>query len=238
VYFDLRQLAFLSTEELAHGITIDGSPEEKLLLATGDEVYLRYPQGKPPRVGQHLAVYLERERIEHPASGEEIGAFVRVVGELEVISAARGKLSRAVVLDSVDAIERGMRAGPVQRQFRNVQAVAAEVELEAVIVATIGSEELIGARQVVIIDRGSQQRLKVGNTLHVIRRGDAYEAVMGPYSNIGKNDRRYPARSIGEILVVQTGSRTAVAVVVRSVKELGVGDRVLMNRGRARSPAP
>jgi hypothetical protein len=238
VYFDMRQLAFVSAEELALGIEIDGSPEEKLMLSTGDEVYLRYPEGKPPRVGLHLAVYLERERIEHPESGEEIGAFVRVVGEVEVISAARGKLARAVVLDSVDAIERGMRVGPVQRQFHNVQPVAAEVELEGLIVAEIGAEELIGARQVVLIDRGKQQRVKVGNTFHVIRRGDAYEAVMGPYSNIGKNDRRYPARSIGEILVVQAGSRTAVAVVVRSDKELGVGDRVLMNRGRARPPAP
>lgn len=237
-FFDLRQLAFLSTEELALGIEVDGSPEEKLLLTTGDEVYLRYPESRPPRVGQRLAVYLERERIEHPESGEELGAYVRVVGEVEVISAAKGKLARAVLLDSVDAIERGMRVGPVQRQFRNVEPVAAEVELEGIIVAEIGAEELIGARQVVLIDRGSQQRVKVGNRLHVIRRGDAYEPVMGPYSNIGKNDQRYPARSIGELLVVQTGRRTAVAVVVRSDKELGVGDRVLMNRGRGRSPAP
>ncbi len=237
-FFDLRQLAFLSTEELAQGIEVDGSPEEKLMLATGDEVYLRYPAGKPPRVGQHLAVYLERERIVHPDTGDEIGAYVRVVGELEVISAAKGKLARGVVLDSVDAIERGMRVGPVQRQFRNVQPAAAEVELEGLIVAEIGSEELIGARQIVLIDRGSQQRVKVGNRLHVIRRGDAYEEVMGPYSNIGKNDSRYPARSIGEIMVVQTGARTAVAVVVHSDRELGVGDRVLMNRGRGRSPAP
>jgi LysM domain len=234
-YFDLRQLAFLASEDLALAIAIDGSPEEKIMLVAGDEVYLTYPEGRPPRVGQRFAVYLERERVHHPKSGDEVGAFVRIVGEVEVISAAAGKRARGVILDSVDAIERGMGVGPVRRQFRNIEPVAAVVELEGVIVAEIKSEELIGTHQVVIIDRGERDQVKVGNRMHVIRRGDAYETVMGPYTNIGKNDARYPARSIGEILVVQTGEQSSIAIVARSEKELGVGDRVLMNRSRGRS---
>jgi hypothetical protein len=234
-FFDLRQLAFLASEELALAVAIDGSPEEKVMLATGDEVYLSYPEGKPPRVGQRLAIYLEREHIRHPDSGDDVGAFVRIVGEVEVISAAAGKRARGVLVDSVDVVERGMRVGPARRQFRNVDPVPAEVELEATIIADVLSVDLIGTRQVVVIDRGVRDRVRVGNRMHVIRRGDAYEAVMGPYSNIGKNDKRYPARSIGEILIIQTGARTSIAVVARSERELGVGDRVLMNRARARS---
>ena len=60
------------------------------------------------------------------------------------------------------------------------------------------AEELIGARQVVFIDRGSQDRVRVGNRLYAIRRGDGYEGTMGV--PVGKNDQRYPARSIGELL--------------------------------------
>ncbi|HWM86075.1 MAG TPA: LysM domain-containing protein [Kofleriaceae bacterium] len=232
--FDMRQMAFLASDELALGIRIDGSPEEKLMLAAGDEAYLTYPEGKPPRVGQRYAIYLERERIEHPDSGEELGAFVRIVGELEVISAARGKRSRAVLFDTVEPIERGMAVGPAKRQFRNVDTTPAEADLEGIIVAELRSEELIGARQVVFIDRGANHRVRVGNRLHVIRRGDAYEP-HGPYRSVGMNDTRYPARSIGEIMVVQTGKQTSIAVVVRSDKEFGVGDRVLMNRARNRS---
>ena len=233
--FELRQLAFLAPEQLTSGITIDGSPEEKLMLATGDEVYLAYPTDKPPRVGQRFAVYLERERVRHPETGADLGAYVSIVGEVEVISAAPAKRARAVLLDSVDPIERGMRVGPVQRQFRRVEPTPADVDLEGFIVAEIKSEELIGAHQVVIVDRGGQDRLKAGNRLFVIRRGDAYSAVMGPHSGIGKNDSRYPARSIGEVLVVQVGAHTAVGVVVNTDKEVGVGDRVLLKRGRAGS---
>lgn len=232
--FELRQLAFVASEDLATGMGIDGSPEEKIMLATGDEVYLSFSSARPPRVGERYAIYLEQERVRHPTRDEEVGAFVRVVGEVEVISAAPRKRARGVILDSVDVIERGMHVGPLARQFRDVEPVAPEVDLEATIVAEIQAVELIGARQVVFIDRGSQQRLRVGNRMHVIRRGDAYEKVMGPTSMIGKNDQRFPARSIGEILIVQTGRRSSVAVVVHSDKELGVGDRVLMNRAPAR----
>ena len=231
-FFELRQLAFVGNEDLRSSITVDGSPEEKMLLAAGDEVYLAYPKNRPPRVGQRYSVYQERRRVKHPDSGKDVGAYVKIVGEVEVISVKQDKRARAVILDSVDVIERGQRVGPLQRQFKNVDPVPAEVDLEGTIVADIASDQLIGARQVVVLDRGAEHRMKVGNKLHVVRRGDAYQKVMGPKTNIGKNDTRYPARSIGEVLVVQTGKRNSIAVVTRSDKEFGVGDHVLMVRGK------
>jgi hypothetical protein len=231
-FFELRQLAFVGNEDLKSSITVDGSPEEKMLLAAGDEVYLAYPKNRPPRVGQRYSVYQERRRVKHPESGKDVGAYVKIVGEVEVISVKENKRARAVILDSVDVIERGQRVGPLQRQFKNVDATPAEVDLEGTIVADIASDQLIGARQVVVLDRGAEHRMKVGNKLHVVRRGDAYQKVMGPRTNVGKNDTRYPARSIGEVLVVQTGKRNSIAVVVRSDKEFGVGDHVLMVRGK------
>jgi hypothetical protein len=231
-FFELRQLAFVGSEDLKFAITVDGSPEEKMLLAAGDEVYLAYPKDRPPRVGNRYAVYQERKRVKHPDSGKDVGAYVKIVGEVEVISVKQDKRARAVILDSVDVIERGQRVGPLQRQFKNVDPTPAEVDVEGTIVADISADQLIGARQVVVLDRGAGDRLKVGNRLHVVRRGDAYQKVMGPKSNVGKNDTRYPARSIGEVMVVQTGKRNAIAVVTRSDKEFGVGDHVLMARGK------
>ncbi len=231
-FFELRQLAFVGNEDLKSAIRIDGSPEEKMLLAAGDEVYLAYPKDRPPRVGQRYSVYEERKKVKHPDTGKDVGAYVKIVGEVEVISVKENKRARAVILDSVDVIERGQRVGPLQRQFKNVEPTPAEADVEGTIVADISADQLIGARQVVVLDRGADQRLKVGNRLHVVRRGDAYQKVMGPKSNVGKNDTRYPARSIGEVMVVQTGKRNSIAVVTRSDKEFGVGDHVLMVRGK------
>jgi LysM repeat protein len=230
--FDLRQLGFVASEELEFAIEIEGSPEEKVMLATGDEAYLSYPEGRPPKVGQRLSIYQPKKKVHHPKTKEEVGAYVTILGELEVASVRKDKVARAVILDSVDAIERGMKVGPLQRQFKNVKGTAASKDLEGTIVADLHVDQLIGARQVVILDRGARHGMKVGNRLYVVRRGDAYEKVMGPRSNIGKNDPRYPARSLGEVMVVQTGARTSVAVVTQSSLEFGIGDRVLLVRGR------
>ena len=232
----LRQLAFVANDDLDLRFRIDGSTDEKLLLAAGDEVYLSYPKDRSPRVGMRYAIYLPRQTVRHPTRDEEVGAFVRVVGEVEVISAARGKRARGILVDTTDVIERGMAVGPVMRQFKDVASTPAETDLEAIIVAEVLSEELIGQLQVVLLDRGSADRLRVGNRLDVIRRGDAYPANMSPPAGIGQNDARYPARSVGELLVVQTGRHSAVAIVVGSDKELGVGDRARLSRTRNRRP--
>ena len=94
------------------------------------------------------------------------------------------------------------------------------------------ADVLIGARQAVIIDRGKSDKVGVGNRFYVVRRGDAYSKVMGPASNVGQDDARFPARAIGEILVVQVGDSVSLGFVTRSVHEFGVGDRVIMRRGR------
>ncbi|HTE52445.1 MAG TPA: LysM domain-containing protein [Kofleriaceae bacterium] len=228
----LRQLAFIAHDDLAFALSIDGGPDEKLMLATGDEVYLSYPKNRPPRVGRRYAIYLEKQRIRHPTRDEEVGAFVRVVGEVEVISAAAGKRARGVLVDSVDVIERGMKVGPVVRQYHDVPFAPAEANLETIIVGEMQSVQLIGSLQIVFLDRGAADRVRVGNHLHVVRRGDGYQPVMSRPSGIGQNDERYPARAVGEILVVETGKHSAVGIVLGSDKELGIGDRALLSRGR------
>lgn len=227
--FELRQLAFVASENLRAPMKVVGSPAEKMLLASGDEVYLSYPGGHPPRVGQRFSVYQEKQKVKHPDSGKVVGAYVKIMGDVEVISVKQGKRARAVILDSVDAIERGMEVGPLKRQFMNVEPTPDKVNLRASIVAELSSEQLIGARQVVFLDRGSRQGLEVGNRLEVVRRGDAYASEMGPKANVGKDDTRYPARSIGEVMVVEVGRSSAVAVVTRSEQEFGIGDHVVMS---------
>ena len=70
--------------------------------------------------------------------------------------------------------------------------------------------------------------------MFVVRRGDAYEETLGPNSNVGQDDRRFPARAIGEIVIVQTGEQVTVAMVTLALQEIGVGDLVLMRKARRR----
>ena len=157
---------------------------------------------------------------------------MELAGELRVTFAQEGKLARAVLTDSVRPIERGMRVGPLQLSFENVKPTANEQKVDGEIVDVIGPDELIGAEAAVIIDRGQADGVKVGNRFLVVRRGDAYRPVMLPDANVGQDDEAYPARAIGEVIVLQVGDKVSMGVVSFSIHEFGVGDRVFMRKGQ------
>ncbi len=228
----LRQIAFVDDEELKYAGTIIGSPEEKGMLSPGDEVYVEYPEGKPPQIGQRYAVYSDAEAIKHPETKELVGAYITLHGEVRITEVKKGRKARATLTYATDVIERGMRVGPTRTQFKDVAPRPAERNLEGVIIAILTMDHLIGDHMVIFIDRGADDGLKPGNQMRVLRRGDAYQAKMGPSGNAGQDDRKYPDNEIGQIIVVEVGKRSSIAFVTRANHEIEIGDHVVMRLPR------
>lgn len=227
----LRQLAFVERKQLEAAFTISGAEKEREMLTQNDTVYLEYPEGKPPQVGKHYAIYSETKAVKHPKSKKQIGSYVRVLGELEVLSVKKGKRARAIIHEANDVIERGARVGPLKRTFKNVDTVPNEKDVQGRVVAQLTGDELIGATQILFVDLGSKVGVQPGNRMFIARRGDAqpdqYELV-----TTKKNDEKFPAWAIGEILIVDVGAATSMGLVTLSIQELGVGDLVLMRKSR------
>ncbi len=216
--------AFVEKSDLDKSITIDGSVEEKMLLGPGDEVYLSYT-GKPPQVGKTYSVYLP----DRPVKG--YGSYVRLLGSLEVVSVKRDKRARGRILQANMEIERGAKVGPLITKFRNVPPVPPKVDLQGTIVAMLTKDQLIGDRgEVVFVALGKNTGLVPGNRMYVVRRGDAYPGTMS--GNVGADDRRFPARALGEIVIVDVGQNISVGVVTLAVQEMSVGDLVMMQKAR------
>jgi hypothetical protein len=228
----LRQIAFVDDEELKYAGTINGSPEEKVMLSPGDEVYVDYPEGKPPQIGQRYAVYSSAETIKHPESKEVVGAYITLHGEVRITEVKKGRRARAMLTYATDVIERGMRVGPTRTQFKDVAPRPAERDLEGVIIAMLGMDQIIGERMVIFIDRGADDGLKPGNQMRVLRRGDAYVGKMGPSGNAGQDDRRYPDNDLGQIIVVEVGKKSSIAFVTHTNHEVEIGDHVVMRTAR------
>ena len=227
---ELRQSAFVDQEDLDDSIVIDGAIEEKELLATGDAVYLRYPEGQPPKVGQRYSIYEASAPVEHPRTGKTVGSYVRILGELEVTSVKKDKRARAVITGATREIERGALVGPLVKQLRTVPPARNEVDAAGTIIAMLTSDQIIGTGEVVFIDLGEGSGVKVGNRLYVVRRGDALEEQMAPSGNVGQDDRRFPARALGEVVVVDVGKNVSIGLVTLAVQEMGVGDLVMMQK--------
>ncbi|MBI4510596.1 MAG: LysM peptidoglycan-binding domain-containing protein [Deltaproteobacteria bacterium] len=229
---ELRQIAFVTLEDLRWAGSIAGSPEEKIMLAQGDEVYLDYPEGRPPQVGRRYAAYSLTKEVVHPQTKKKVGAFVLLRGEIEVREVKKGKHARGIITYSNEVMQRGDRVGNPKTQFKQVAPVTADVDVEGVIVETLGTDEIAGAGQLVFIDRGTAAGIKVGNRMYVVRRGDAYNVNMGPKANAGRDDRRFPEKAIAELRIVEVDDTSAVGVISFSTHESEIGDHVVMRKGK------
>jgi hypothetical protein len=224
----LKQRAFVEKSDLDKSITVDGAPDEKQLLTIGDSVYLSYPPNNPPKVGQRYSVYRPDNTVK--AGGKDVGSYVHILGALEIVSVKQDKRARGVIVEAHREIERGAKIGPLIRRSNTVQPVPPRVAPQGNIVAMLAQDQLIGQGEVVFIDLGKGSGVAVGNRMFVVRRGDA----LPPQSRttVGQNDPAFPARALGEIVIVEVGDKISIALVTLAVQEMGVGDHVLMQKAQ------
>jgi hypothetical protein len=111
-------------------------------------------------------------------------------------------------------------------------ALAPKVDAAGNIVAIVTRTQLIGQGEVVFVDLGVSSGLEVGNRMFVVRRGDALIQQMRPGDGVGQNDTRFPARAIGEIVIVDVGKKVSIGLVTLAVQEMGVGDQVMMQAAK------
>jgi hypothetical protein len=220
----IKQTAFVEKSDLDKSIAIDGSVDEKILLGNGDSVYLRYPPGKPPKVGEKYSIYVPDNPVK--SGNTEVGAYVHVLGTVEVVSVKQDKRARGVIIEANQEIERGAKVGPLVKTFRTVPPSRPKVNAQGSVVAMLTHDQLIGQGEVVFIDLGKRSGIEVGNRMFVVRRGDAYPRTMT--NQIGQDDRQFPARSLGEIVIVDVGDKIAIGLVTLAVQEMSVGDLVIM----------
>jgi hypothetical protein len=220
----IKQTAFVEKSDLDKSITIDGALDEKVLLGDGDQVYLSYPSSRPPKPGERYSIYVPGNPVK--SGNTEVGAYVHVLGILEVTAVTQDKRARGVIVEANQEIERGAKVGPLLRTFRNVPPVPAKVDVQGTVVAMLTYDQLIGDGEVVFVDLGRRSGVEVGNSMFVVRRGDAYPKNMS--NQVGQDDRQFPSRRLGRIVIVDVGERISVGLVTLVVQEMSIGDLVVM----------
>jgi hypothetical protein len=82
----LREVGFVDAQELPFAGTIDGSREEKIMLATGDQAYVAFPRDRPLQPGQRLTIYqVDTDNpVREPHSSKVLGYLVHIYGDLSI----------------------------------------------------------------------------------------------------------------------------------------------------------
>ncbi|MDY0001205.1 MAG: LysM peptidoglycan-binding domain-containing protein [Polyangia bacterium] len=223
----LRQRGFIEEDEIKYAAKIVGSREEKTLLATHDHVYVRYPNDKPLKVGERYDIYKALNPVKHPQSKETLGQMVEVFGEVEIRELSKSGVARGIILRAVNPVERGYLVGKLTRVIKTVRPIPnTRTRVEGSVVAVLEQAHLIGAKQVVFIDRGRKFHVKPGYTFYVTRRGDSYRATSQFEERVNPAEQRWPRERVAAIVVVEVGWSHSVGFVSQSVKEIRIGDRV------------
>jgi hypothetical protein len=233
----LRDQGYLDREALETSGQVVGSPLDRMLLTPYDEVYLQFDSPEGIQEGMELPVF--REMQEDERNENEQGSLVRVFGTIELrnYDQERG-LGRGVVTEALDPIERGFRVAIIPRRFDTVAPRANEVDLQAEVVASLRPHDIMGAQQVLFVNVGSEQGVRPGNRLFVVRRGDQWrEGVHGNEDTTGArfpNSARpaeYPDEIVAEGRAINVRPNTTAVLITRAIEEVVLGDRVEMRSG-------
>jgi hypothetical protein len=226
----LRELGFIEANDLDQAATITGSREEKMMLSTNDQAYLRYPKETMLRAGERYSVFTtdSDQPVVDSATGKSYGYLVRILGDIVVNQIAENDVARGTLVSTVSPIERGARVSPFMTQFKRIEPRPSAVNLEARVIATFAPNSLLGTGHFVVLNRGQRDGVQVGNRTFVIRRGDGYRARLQSWEI---HDPESPREVVGEILVVDVRDDASVAWIARSSKELKVGELTEMRKG-------
>jgi hypothetical protein len=224
----IRHDAFVTPRELAESGRLRGAFEEKLMLTSLDRVYADFETQAPVKAGETYVVYKTVRPITHPVTGELFGYQTEVLGTGRVVVVSE-KAVTLIIQQSFDVIERGALLGPwTQKALRRVERRPNAVALDGRIIAgQVPVLTQFGENQVVFVDRGSSDGVQEGNVFHVLRSGDMYGRQM--YET--RWDSAFPPETMAELLIVDVKERASAALVLRSLRELMIGDHVEMRVG-------
>jgi hypothetical protein len=218
-----------------NGLMEDGEPvdfvgqvykarTEALAQGEHDLLYLRLEDPSYADCGDVVTIlHREKRAIRHPEGGARYGALYRVAAEARILF-IQGDIATAVVRRAWSEVLRG--------DFVTVRvptAVETEVEppkgsLEGVIVARLNQNEanLSAIDEVVFIDRGRADGVRVGSSFFVVERRDGY-------LDRDEDDPDLPASVMGRLVVVRVEENSSAAVVVQAARSVGIGLHVMQS---------
>ncbi len=249
----LRDQGFIADPAKDTWGDIVGSREDQMLLSSGNHVYMRLKPGKKVAPGQLLTIYRPvRQPKNIKGARRPPGQIIAIKGTVKVDQwDPKTRVARGVITESLDVIERGAKVGPVGRRFDVVEPKVNDKTVWARVLTSVYPHIYLGQNQVAFIDKGSEDGLKPGNRLFVVRRGDAWRRSLKTASDSARqrvrmddprtapiertptegNEKQFPEEVIGELRVLRTRRYSSICLVTVSHREIVPGDRAVARKG-------
>jgi hypothetical protein len=202
--------------------------DDRQYLGDGETVYINAGENQGLRVGDRFVVVkVADKKIEHPTTGRVMGDVLMQCGIVRVNNVlpkgAVGVLERS--LDAVEVGDHLMKfTEPANQNLelrKDVDDPVAAKDPTSTIVWAREHREANGFGEMMLIDRGSNDGVKVGDLMLV------YLTKTWPVGSDSRGkDKESFNHYLGQALVVNTGDTSATVRIVRSLEEVHAGDKL------------
>ncbi|HEX6272726.1 MAG TPA: LysM peptidoglycan-binding domain-containing protein [Polyangiaceae bacterium] len=246
----LRDQGFIGDPDADNWGEVAGSTDEQMMLSEGNRVYLLVKQGKTVKPRDELTLYRSvRQPDNVKGARKPPGEIVAILGTVRVEKFdPNSRVATGRIVESLDIIERGARVGPVRRRFDVVPPLPNTANVRARVLSSLYPHVYMAKEQVVFLDRGSEDGLKPGNRLLIVRRGDTWRSTLQQSTRdrvrmdspenaevektpLPGDQEKFPEESVAELRVLRAEKFSSLALVTESRREIVPGDLAVARPG-------
>jgi hypothetical protein len=190
-------------------------PQKRLVAGAGDEAYARGDFKDLTNFG----VFRKGEFYYDPKTREVLGLHALGVGAISIKS-MHGDIATVDVVRANEEIRIGDKLLP--SEDRSTSSIffpsGPDTEITGSIIGVEGGVQQVGKYNVVMINRGDREGIKVGNVLAIYKKGEVVvDRVTGGKVSL-------PDERAGLLMVFRTFRKMSFALVLESDRPLAVGD--------------
>ncbi len=209
---------FVSEDELDAAGTLVDTVDNRLLISTGETVFLDMEELSESRPGDVFSLFETKEEILHPVTNKRFGYRVAELGTVQIAS-IDDHTATGIITSAFFEIQRGAKVRPHHPAQSEIELRRAQAPLSGVLLDDQEGKIAISQYDTIFIDMGSEDGLQVGNLLNISRPRQA--------SALGlKTELQLPEVLLGSAIVLETRPKTAAALVLKSADPLFRGDHV------------
>jgi LysM repeat protein len=203
-----------------YGLII-GSQHDRIIVGVDDIVYTDIGADLNARGGDKFSILRKGAPVKHPLNNEEMGYKMVPLGTLQLTDVER-KSSRAIITKSTREISPGAFLTPRKdTRRREISLKNSGSDLKGYIIESFSGINIIAAGDVVYIDLGTNQGAEAGNMLYIVR-----DVTIDQRYVEGRVDK-LPQELLGALVIIEAGSKTSAALVVKSIDTIYKGDRIV-----------
>ncbi|GAB4392002.1 MAG: LysM domain-containing protein [Gammaproteobacteria bacterium] len=226
---------FLDNSLIVDKNALDDTPyivamnDQHLVGTVGNTIFVRNLPESTPQV---FSLFRPGEAYRDPQTNTILGYAAIHVGEAQLQQ--NGDPATLIITKMTEEIENGDRLLPLIEHYENAYFMpqAPITTVEGQIIKVLDGLTHTGSGNIVVINKGSYDKLRVGDVLLILQKGAKVVDTVQQrawYQKIFSSRERVqlPSRQVGEIMIFRTFERLSLGLIVNASAPIEINDTVI-----------